>query len=163
YGALPTLEDVIISPDGTRLAYVGENKDGRFLIVQTVQGQLLGAARINDIKIRAVQWADSTHVLVTSSVTAHAVGLMGPRDEYYETLIFNTEDKSQKNLLSRADDMAMNTVAELPERFVAPDGASRVMVEGVFFPEERGVLALYAVDLATMRTIRVKTGTEATR
>ncbi len=161
YGDLPSLEHVAISPDGSKIAYVGEVQSDRFVIVLRLTGGLVAGLKVGDLKIRSLQWADEGHVIITSSLTAHAEGLIGPRSEYYEATVFDLETKRQENLMAHADENSMNTIFELPERHIV-DGKPVVFVESVYYPAEEGVLALYRIDLDDMRTRRVRTGTRNT-
>src|SRR5580704_1096831 len=59
YGRLPTLEDVILSPDGSKLAYVktlGERRE--LMIVRVTHPLALGAAQVGDAKLRGIEWMD---------------------------------------------------------------------------------------------------------
>src|SRR6266403_6149364 len=56
FGRLPTLENVVISPDGTKIAFVRTRGDSRSLVVATLGKQeVLGGARIGDTKLRQVE------------------------------------------------------------------------------------------------------------
>jgi len=69
YGRLPGLEQVVLSPDGSKLAYIAVVGDSRRMNVITVGGQALAAAGLGDQKIRDIMWADEDHILITTSVT----------------------------------------------------------------------------------------------
>jgi hypothetical protein len=74
YGRLPTLEDVAISPDGTRLAFVSTQGDDRFLAVTALATrQLLHAVRLGATKLRSIGWADNERLMIFSSST----GILG--------------------------------------------------------------------------------------
>jgi dipeptidyl aminopeptidase/acylaminoacyl peptidase len=68
YARLPSVEDVAIAPDGSRLAYVRTEGDDRIVaIVSLPAREPLGAFRVGDEKLRAIQWADSTRLLISTS------------------------------------------------------------------------------------------------
>src|SRR5450631_554479 len=65
YGRLPTLEDVALSPDGTRLAFVKTIDDKRLLsVVSLTERKLLGVLGVGEVKLRRLEWADDDDILV---------------------------------------------------------------------------------------------------
>jgi dipeptidyl aminopeptidase/acylaminoacyl peptidase len=70
YGRLPHLEDISLSPDGTRVAFVRTDGDERVLnIMALATGQVVARLRAGDQKLRFIEWADDTHVMIATSVT----------------------------------------------------------------------------------------------
>jgi hypothetical protein len=72
YGRLPSLEEVALSPDGSRLAFVRNLDNERLLGVLSlaehkVQGKLM---RMGSVKLRSISWADDDHLLITTSATS---------------------------------------------------------------------------------------------
>jgi dipeptidyl aminopeptidase/acylaminoacyl peptidase len=90
FGRLPTLEDVVISPDGTKIAFVRTHEDSRNLLVGTLQGgESLGGARVGDTKLRSVKWIDDDNVLATiSSTSLPPFGYLGGMREWYQLTTF---------------------------------------------------------------------------
>ena len=75
YGRLPFLEDVSISPDGTRLAFVRTTGDTRALfLVEVDGGKVLGGLRIGATKLRGVFWQDNDTVISIGSSTSSPSG-----------------------------------------------------------------------------------------
>ena len=71
YGRLPNLEMVAISPDGSRLAFVHTSGEKRTLLVMGIKDRKsMGRFGLADLKVRDLAWADTGHLLVTTSVTA---------------------------------------------------------------------------------------------
>ena len=59
YGRLPDLEDVALSPGGTRLAFVTVVGDQRIVTIVTVTPRkVVRALRLGDTKLRSLRWAD---------------------------------------------------------------------------------------------------------
>jgi len=55
FGRLPSLETVVISPDGTKIAFVRTRADSRSLVVAPLnKPEALGGVRIGDTKLRHV-------------------------------------------------------------------------------------------------------------
>jgi dipeptidyl aminopeptidase/acylaminoacyl peptidase len=94
YGRLPYLEDVALSPDGTRLAYVMTTDDARDLYITESSGKLLGGAGVGKAKLRGVMWQDNDNVLVFTSITsAPPMGFSGSVREWYEVVKYIVSEK----------------------------------------------------------------------
>ena len=53
FGRLPSLEDVAISPDGTKIAFVRTSGESRNLVVAPLtKPEILGGVRVGDAKLR---------------------------------------------------------------------------------------------------------------
>jgi dipeptidyl aminopeptidase/acylaminoacyl peptidase len=91
YGRLPSLEDIAISPDGSKLAFVKTSGESRSLVVAPLdKKELLGGARVGDTKLREVEWVDNDNVLATISDTSPPpFGFTGPTQEWYQLVNFN--------------------------------------------------------------------------
>ncbi|HSZ51827.1 MAG TPA: hypothetical protein VK801_09675, partial [Caulobacteraceae bacterium] len=64
YGKLPAAEQVKISPDGTKLAYLGFVDNKRIIAVTRIGGQMITGLNAGDQKVRQIEWLDDNHVLV---------------------------------------------------------------------------------------------------
>jgi dipeptidyl aminopeptidase/acylaminoacyl peptidase len=95
FGRLPTLEDVIISPDGTKLAFVRTREDKRTLMVGLLQGsESLGGVRVGDTKLRGVEWIDDDNLLATiSSTSLPPFGYLGDKSEWYQLVLYNVSKR----------------------------------------------------------------------
>jgi dipeptidyl aminopeptidase/acylaminoacyl peptidase len=157
YGKLPTLTDIVISPDGTTIAYVRALDTRRVIVAQTIATrQILGAMNISDAKLRNLQWADNHTLILTTSQTAAPRGLSGRRREYVLAQTFNIQNKEQHALLEHirglgSNSEAMNVVAGVPQPRII-DGHTVVFVKGIYFPNNVGHLALFRVDLTANST-----------
>jgi len=91
FGRLPSLEDVVISPDGTKLAFVKTNGDTRNLaVVPLNKHELLGGAHVGDVKLRDIEWVDDDNILATISTTSRPpFGFIGPTREWFQLANFN--------------------------------------------------------------------------
>jgi dipeptidyl aminopeptidase/acylaminoacyl peptidase len=91
FGRLPSLEDVVISPDGTKIAFVKTNGDARNLAVAALtKAQIVAEARVGDGKLREVEWVDDDNLIVTMSTTSPPpFGFIGPTREWFELINFN--------------------------------------------------------------------------
>jgi dipeptidyl aminopeptidase/acylaminoacyl peptidase len=100
FGRLPTLEDVIISPDGTKLAFVRTDDDKRSLVVGFVrQPETMGGVRLGETKLRGVQWIDDDNLLITISATGDPpFGFTGPTQEWYQMATYNVTKRVLQHL-----------------------------------------------------------------
>jgi dipeptidyl aminopeptidase/acylaminoacyl peptidase len=92
FGGLPTLEDVSISPDGTKLAFVKTDGDSRKLLVIALGGktEVIGGARVSNVKLRDVGWIDDDNILATvSSTSPPPFGFIGAAREWYQLVNFD--------------------------------------------------------------------------
>jgi hypothetical protein len=75
YGHLPSVEDVAISPDGSRVAYVRTEGDLRVVVVAAVADRkMIRWVRAGEEKLRSIAWADDDNVMLTISVTTSNFG-----------------------------------------------------------------------------------------
>ena len=105
YGALPRIENVVVSPDGAHLAFVRTEGDERFLAVISLDtGQPVYTVRAGDTKLRAIQWAGNRHMLVQSSVTRDVYGLTGGKTEWSQLIVVDVEKRAtiQKRFYRKA-------------------------------------------------------------
>jgi dienelactone hydrolase len=94
YGKLPAIEDVILSGDGSRLAYLRTQGDERVVSVYATDGhRLLRTVGVGHQKIRWIEWADADHLLITESYTLEWPGF-GAWREQYQTWVFDLRDGS---------------------------------------------------------------------
>ncbi len=99
YGQLPALDQVSISPDGTKLAFIGQVGDKRRLGVQTLAGQALGAVELGEVKVRGIFWLDNTYVVIIRSTTTDKLSVFGDITEASNGQIYNTETRKFANIL----------------------------------------------------------------
>jgi dienelactone hydrolase len=71
FGRLPAVEDMILSPDGNKVAFVETNGDKRSILVFALdrRDKPLGVFRVGDTKVRSVSWLDDDNLLIIRSNT----------------------------------------------------------------------------------------------
>jgi dipeptidyl aminopeptidase/acylaminoacyl peptidase len=90
YGRLPSLEDVSLSPDGSRIAFVRTTADERTIEVLSLAGRKgIGGLRAGEQKVRSIRWADNDHLLVITSSTSTPFGLLGTEHEWYMLQVYD--------------------------------------------------------------------------
>jgi dipeptidyl aminopeptidase/acylaminoacyl peptidase len=91
FGRLPSLEDVAISPDGTKIAFVRTKGEIRNLVITPlINSQILGGVRVGESKLRAVEWIDDDNLLATASTTSlPPIGFYGQMGEWLQIANFS--------------------------------------------------------------------------
>jgi len=167
FGRLPSLEDIALSPDGSRIAFIRTSQDNRLLaIYDFTQKKVISGLRVGEVKLRSVAWADNDHLLILTSTTGLPFGFMGPDREWFSLQIY---------------DVATHKTILVPDANRLGDSAPRIMnviwgspmvrrVENhtvVFVPgytvSDRMVPALFRVDLQTGTQRIVRNGTSSTK
>jgi dipeptidyl aminopeptidase/acylaminoacyl peptidase len=94
-GNLPTLENVVISPDGKRLAFVKTEGENRAIYAADIsQSAILAGAKASETKLRDVEWVDNDNVLVTISQTSlPPIGFIGAQREWFQMAVFDVTKK----------------------------------------------------------------------
>lgn len=166
YGKLPSVEDVALSPDGSRLAMIRPVADDRMLVVISVsEHKVLGKGlRIGSTKLRSLEWADDDHLMIVTSETALPMGLIGRRHEWYLLHVWDV-DKQKMNSYPDPDQSEevriMNALyGDVMVRRL--DGHTVLFVPGIYVADET-LPALFRVDLATGRQRLMRQGSEQTQ
>jgi dipeptidyl aminopeptidase/acylaminoacyl peptidase len=155
YGALPSVENVALSPDGSRMAYVRTDGDSRIVVIANIADRkMIRWVRASDEKLRSLEWADDDNVMLTTSYTTTSWGF---RNEWFLLRVYNV---SRNEIRSLPGDSAgtstrvLNTVVgEVMVRRI--DGHTVLFVPGV---SESGRSTLFRCDLSTGTTGIVRSG-----
>ena len=148
YGQLPSMHDVVLSPDGAKIAFSTDLKGVRTVLVQSVSpAALIGGLKVGDQPLRVLTWAGSDHLLLTTTATGYADEVESARDDWSMTQNFDiAHNKSVILLNGRVG--TMNVVSAAPEaRTAGPQ--STVILRGYHFPGQVLLHALFAVDAQT--------------
>jgi dipeptidyl aminopeptidase/acylaminoacyl peptidase len=151
YGRLPDLEDVGISPDGTRLAYAGVVGNDRIVSVVDVGAKTpVVTLKVGPTKLRNVSWIDDSHLLIVNSQTADLpFGFIGPRSEFLFAFVYDLGARKLTQLQPPATAArALNVVLGVPFVRVA-DGRTQVFFVANTFNAGRGVATLFSYDVAS--------------
>ena len=156
YGRLPQLEDVALSPDGSKVAFVRTSADSRLLaIVSLANRTLAGGLKVGDQKLRSISWADDDNLLITTSVTALPWNILGTEREWYMLDVYNLNRKRLELLphpLLGAAAAMMNVISgQVMVRHVG--GHTLLFVPGYYLRRElftrTPLRALFRADLTT--------------
>jgi len=159
YGRLPSLEDVSLSPNGARLAFVRADGDDRFISVLSLGDKApRSGLRIGTAKLRALSWADDNHLLLVSSRTGDLpFGIIGPRSEFEFAFVYDIASGKLTQLHPPSGVRALDVVVGIP--FVRTvDGHTKIFFSAPTFNDGRSVSSLFNFDLETKITHVVDDG-----
>jgi len=90
YGRLPRLENLALSPDGTRIAFVKTEGNDRVVAVLSVATHsMLSGVRVGQQKLRYIQWADNERLLIATSMTYVPIGFSGEQAEWTQMQVYD--------------------------------------------------------------------------
>ena len=104
YGALPAMDHVTLSDDGSRLAFVGVAGENRKLILQTVDGQVLAAMDLGKVTITDLIWAGNDDIVIVTSQTRSLPEIGWPKTKFWTAQAFSLTKKRVINLSGRVPD-----------------------------------------------------------
>ncbi len=171
YGRLPSLEDVALSPSGSRIAFVRTEGDVRaILVVSLADSTSIGGVRVGRAKLRSLEWADDDHLLIYTSVTSVLSGFTGPEQEWTELQVYDVASKKLE-MVPDANKLHVFTRDRHVEilNVVAGFGTVRrvnghtLLFVPVWTVSEGGGRALYRYDLQTKAADILARGTGAAR
>jgi dipeptidyl aminopeptidase/acylaminoacyl peptidase len=152
-GSLPTLESVVISPNGKRLAFVKTNGETRAIYaVEFGKPDPLGAVKVSETKLRDLEWVDDDNLLATVSTTSlPPFGFTGPKREWSEMYVFDVTKRKLHPLSFAVDNQeTLNTsIGGAEVRTV--DNKTVLFVRGVYVTD-RTLPGLFSFTLPDFRT-----------
>lgn len=163
YGRLPALEDVSLSPDGSRIAFVSTTQNTRVIqVISLADRKSLGGLRVGEAKLRRVSWADDSHLLVMTSATAMPMGLIGEQHEWSMLQVFDVL-KHRSVAVPAIDRDALRTMNVTAGRVMVRRiaGHTVLFVPG-FYVADRTLPMLVRFDLDTGRQSVYQQGAEST-
>ncbi len=161
YGALPSVSDVEISPDGAQIAMLVDNGATRLLQIRTAADhRLIYDSGIGSAKVRGLQWAGPHHLLIVFSSATQPIGIIGPMHEYFQVADLDVDRRQLHPLIDHMERTLNTIVAEPAIRVI--DGRPTVFVESVYFPSTMGVHAVYEIRLDSRIEDRIEDGNSDT-
>ncbi|EGF90918.1 prolyl oligopeptidase family protein [Asticcacaulis biprosthecium C19] len=91
YAAPPFVDEIALSPDGSRVALVTQGGDDKVIMHFTVDNPQPGILTLGPGKIRGLFFGDNQHVILINSVTADLPGFFGNRHEFSSARSINLE------------------------------------------------------------------------
>jgi dipeptidyl aminopeptidase/acylaminoacyl peptidase len=165
YGGLPGLEDVAISPEGTRLAFVKTEGENRFVEAYSLSDRkVIAAARVGDTKLRRIQWADEDHLLIFTSTTAVPLGLMSELHEWVGLQVWDVKAHRLRAIPGQNPFSGINLMNVVwGETMIRHVQGHTILFVPVIVVEGRTVPALERVDLTGAGEKLVREGASATQ
>lgn len=168
YGRLPNIENVALSPDGSRIAMVRTTENHRFIaVISLTDDKLMGKLlNIGDAKLRSLTWADNDHLmLVASSTSLPPVGLVGRTSEWCMLSVLDviTQKRSRYPNVNRSPDgeTIMDVLYDTDVMVRHLDGHTVLFIEGIYVTQET-LPALFRVDLSDGSQRMVRAGSDQT-
>jgi dipeptidyl aminopeptidase/acylaminoacyl peptidase len=167
YGRLPLIEDVALSPDGSRIAYVRTTQNMRIIaVVSLVDNKVIAALRVGDQKLRSIEWADDNRLMIDTSSTGLPWGLSGSEREWHLLQVFNVVNHKSTpvpdpNPRKLSDVRTMNVISgRVMVRHI--DGHTVLFVPGLYV-ENQTLPALFRFDLETGKEKLISRGSSITK
>lgn len=164
YGQLPLLENVALSPDGMRIAFVNNEAGERNVYIFSLTDmKSLSGLKVGRVKLRDVIWADNDHILFVTSVTSIPTGFIGAVNEFFMLVSYdiNTGKMYDPFQANRDDTTTLNTIIGWP-MLRRVNGQTIVYVEGMYV-KGRTLPALFKLNLTTGITRTVERGSHKSR
>jgi dipeptidyl aminopeptidase/acylaminoacyl peptidase len=99
FGRLPALQDADISPDGTKVAILGEGQGGaRVLTIAPIDSQKAAMLNLGDVTTRDVRWAGDDYVLVTASYFMNPPWDVKNKYHFVRQVVVDTNGKALNRL-----------------------------------------------------------------
>src|ERR1700730_11261143 len=166
YGRLPSLEDMAVSPDGSRLAFVRTTQNKRLVVVVSLTDhKSLGALKVGEEKLRGLEWADDDHLLIKTSATALPWGFVGKEQEWYMLQVYDVDRHKAIPVPDPTrfrDSFSFRNVISGRVMVRHVDSHTTLFIPGMYVAGE-ALRALVRVDLATLRESVVIRGSAASR
>jgi dipeptidyl aminopeptidase/acylaminoacyl peptidase len=167
YGRLPALEDVALSPDGSRIAFVrADEKNERIIaVIALADRKGLGGIRLGEVKLRSLEWADADHLLIVTSTTALPWGFFGQEQEWRQLQVYSVEQHRAEpipNSRRLPESIGLMNVISGQPMVRLIDGHTVLFVPAVYV-ERWTMPALIRVDLSTGQERVVSLGSTATQ
>lgn len=162
YARLPAVEDVSVSPDGARVAYVATSGEARVVRIRTFAGEPIAILNAGDRRVRFLEWADPDHLLVVTRQSLPATQTVAgtiPKQEVNVAVSYSVPTRKSVTLLN--DTPGVVAAINSNPQPIKPDGRSAVFVLALNV-DKRGraefEYAPYRVDLDTGRGTQLGPG-----
>jgi len=158
YGHLPNLENVILSPDGAKIAFIRTAGDGRNLLVLRVgETRPFAGAHIGDVKVRDIQWMDDSNLLITTSMTSlPPLGFTGAKREWSQLVTYDlVSGKLGRLNFEVPDQRTLNVLSGDPSVRVV-DGKTTLFAPGLYVRDQT-LPALFKFSIGDNRTRLIAT------
>ncbi|MBP7815328.1 MAG: S9 family peptidase [Phenylobacterium sp.] len=150
YGRLPTLEQVLVSPDGTKLAYVRPEGESRKIVIQNLaDGKILAGVGVGAEKLRDLLWVGNDHIAFSTSTTARvrsnssSIDFVG-RGEIAQTRVYDLTTRTFQLVLDKTPNTG-NFTSGVQVRM--SEGKPMLYAIGLRFSGVESYQSLFRVDV----------------
>ncbi|MGH6970166.1 MAG: prolyl oligopeptidase family serine peptidase, partial [Caulobacteraceae bacterium] len=151
YGRLPALEQVVISPDGRRLAVDYVKGEDRVIMIEDIATKkIITGVKVGPTKVRQLEWAGDDHLIITSSITSYIPYTLSSRGEWFTAADLNISKRKLTSLLGDID-LAGNMIYGYPAIRIL-GGKPVAFVTGFRMSSYNGQTALFRIDLDSDRS-----------
>lgn len=140
----PNIEQIAISPDARRIAYVTVKDKHRVLMLLDMKTQKVDQVPLGDYKLRDMFWASPRHVLFETSVTYG-------KNEYFQAHIFNVETTKVYTLFDNMNDYRNVTYGDYTK--VNRNGVYSLIVPNVMSSTDAWTLFEFNLDKNSSKII----------
>ena len=154
FGRLPALEDMVLSPDGSRVAFVETSGDKRSVLVFDLQNRdkPLGAFRVGDAKLRGVSWMDNDNLLITRSSTYQPKFGIGGKGEVFQLAAYRVSTQELTAIdFKNGQQTVLNAFAGQP-KLCQVDGVATLFVQGWYYGARTWWPGLFQYSVVDRRT-----------
>lgn len=104
YARNPMFEDICLSPDGEKVAFMTTVKNVRYLVFFTIKTKEKKFFPMGDFKARSIRFVGPNHLLLTTTITQY-LEIYGnsPRNELMQAHLINTKTLKLKTLFDGVD------------------------------------------------------------
>jgi dipeptidyl aminopeptidase/acylaminoacyl peptidase len=164
YGRLATLEDVVLSPDGQKLAFVHTAADARILAVMSLADRkVLGGAQLGETKLRSIHWADNDHLLIYTSATGMPMGLIGEDREWSLLTVYTVSKRKLTPYPQNIDSLRIMAHVVSGRVMVRHLGNDTILYIPGYYLDQKTLPALFKVNLTTGFETAARQGSDYTR
>jgi dipeptidyl aminopeptidase/acylaminoacyl peptidase len=154
FGRLPALEDMVLSPDGSRVAFVETSGDKRSVLLFDLQNRdkPLGAFRVGDAKLRAISWMDNDNILITRSSTYEPKIGFGGKGEVFQLAAYRVSTQELVAIdFKNGQQTVLNSFAGQP-MLRQVDGVATLFVQGWYYGARTWWPGLFQYSVVDRRT-----------
>jgi dienelactone hydrolase len=153
YGRMPSVEDMAMSPDGSKFAYVRTSEEQRSILIRQLgEAKPLGAFRVGYTKLRAVSWMDDDNLLITRSNFGRLSGAaFAPRSEWFQLATYRVSTQTLGDVDFQVRDAKTPNIFWGNPVVRVVDGKTALFVPGWYFTSETlpGLFKLGVADGST--------------
>ena len=160
YAASPLIDQISLSPDGTRIAVVSQKGDNKVLAHFHVKDPTAKTIGLGPAKIRDLFWGDNQHVILTNSATFSLPQFAGDKHEFSQARTIDVDSGKADLLFNKEDNFY--AIVEGGLRRIKVDGQYRVTAQN-YHMTGGYELCLYSFSLDGARGHLIHTGTTDTR